>query len=85
MKWFTVALSFILPGTGQLAHRRWAKGAGFLTGALILSGMLNRRVILSNPFSEGSAAHILLILILLSLATVSAVDAYRSQLTPPAP
>jgi hypothetical protein len=78
------ALSMLVPGLGQLIHRHWAKGIGFLAGAMIASAMLRRQSVLSSSFSDGSAMHLLLLAVILGLALWSAVDAYRSTPTAPA-
>jgi len=78
-RWIATMLSAVIPGAGQLLNHRWVKGAAFLIGALVASGMLRRRSILWSHFSDGSALHLVLLGLLLALGIWSAVDAFRSN------
>ncbi len=78
IKWVATTLSAILPGTGQLITRHWAKGGLFLLGALVMSGMLRRGSFLTSEFGDDSLLHLVFMLGLLALAVWSAVDVFRS-------
>lgn len=77
-RWIATVLSAILPGAGQMLNHHWTKGAAFLSGALLASGMLRRRAVLSIDFTDGSMLHLLLLVLLVVLAVWSAADAFRS-------
>jgi predicted transporter len=78
--WIAALVSAVLPGAGQFLNQHWLRGLAFLTGALIASGMLRRRSLLSAPFSDGSIVHFVLLAVLFLLAGWSAVDAFRSRM-----
>ena len=69
------ALSAVLPGMGQLYTHHWVKGAGFLIAAMVISAVIRRRMILTQP----SMAATLAVAALFGLAIWSVVDAYRSD------
>ena len=79
-------LSALLPGLGQFYNRQWAKGAGFLVGALILDAALDitasfvklLQSLASGVPPEGAAQVSLRMLPLLALSLWSVVDAARS-------
>jgi len=69
------ALSAVLPGAGQLYTHHWAKGAGFLIVAMVISAVIRRRMLLTAP----SMAAIMVVAVLFGVAIWSVVDAYRSD------
>jgi len=69
------ALSAVLPGAGQLYAHHWAKGAGFLVTAMVISAVIRRRMLLAAP----SMAAIIVVVVLFGVAVWSVVDAYRSD------
>ena len=83
-RWIAPISSAILPGSGQLIQRHWAKGGILLAIALVISGMLNRKSFFTNDFEAYSITHILLIVGIISLAAWSAYDAYRALKASPA-
>jgi hypothetical protein len=78
--WIAALLSVMLPGAGQFLNHHWFRGIAFLTGALIASGMLRRRSLLSAQFADGSIVHFVLLAVLLFLASWSAFDAFRARM-----
>lgn len=79
-------LSGLMPGLGQFYCRQWAKGAGFLVGAIavdaafgISSGTLTvLQSVGGPPPSEGLGRLLLGMLVLLGLAVWSIVDAVKT-------
>ena len=69
------AFSAVLPGAGQLYTHHWAKGAGFLASVMVISAVMRRRMLLTEP----SMMAMLAVVLLFGLAVWSVVDAYRSD------
>lgn len=69
------ALSAVLPGMGQFYTHHWVKGMGFLIAAMVVSAVIRRRMVLSEP----SMAAIFAVVVLFGLTAWSVVDAYRSD------
>ena len=69
------ALSAVLPGVGQFYTHHWVKGVGFLLAAMVISAVIRRRMLLTQP----SMAAMLAVIVLFGVAIWSVVDAYRSD------
>ncbi len=83
-------LSGVMPGLGQFYCRQWAKGAGFLIGAIAIdagfgvsSGMLELLQSFGSPIASETLGKLLLgSLFFLAIAIWSILDAVRTARKP---